>query len=67
MESGRWLAQRANISLENSAEFRRSTTWAERQLVQRLHETLLNTPHAHTCVMEKRGWQLTTIKAARLG
>jgi hypothetical protein len=67
MESVRWLAQRANVPLESSAEFRRSTAWAERQLIERLHKTLLNTPHALTYVMEKRGWQLTTIQAARLG
>ncbi len=67
MESARWLAQRANVPLESSTEFRRSTTWAERQFVQRLHETLLNSPHALAYVTEKRGWQLTTIKAARLG
>ncbi len=67
MESVRWLAQRASISLESQTNFQRSSAWAERKLVQRLHETLLNTPHALAYVTEKRGWQLTTIKAARLG
>jgi hypothetical protein len=67
MESVGWLAQRANVPLENGTDFRRSPVWAERQLVQRLHETLLNTPHALTYVTQKRGWQPTTIQAARLG
>ncbi len=66
MESVQWLARRASISLESQTNFRRSPAWAERQLVQRLHEKLLNTPHALAYVTEKRGWQLTTIKAARL-
>ncbi len=67
MESVRWLAQRAKVPFETSSDFRRSAAWAERQLVQRLHETLLNTPHALAYVTQQRGWQLTTIKAVRLG
>jgi DNA primase len=67
MEVVRYLAQRAGITLEENINFKKSAAWAERQLVQRLHEILLNTPAALTYVTEKRGWQLTTVKAARLG
>ncbi|MBZ0296387.1 MAG: hypothetical protein K8L99_27750 [Anaerolineae bacterium] len=67
MEVVRYLAQRAGITLEENINFKQSSAWAERQLVQRLHETLLNTPTALTYVTEKRGWQLNTIKASRLG
>ena len=67
MEVVRYLAQRAGITLEENINFKKSPAWAERQLVQRLHDTLLNTPAALTYVTEKRGWQSSTIKAARLG
>jgi DNA primase len=67
LEVVRYLAQRASITLEENINFKKSAAWAERQLVQRLHETLLNTPIALTYVTEKRGWQLSTVKAARLG
>jgi DNA primase len=67
MEVVRYLAQRAGITLEENINFKQSPAWAERQLVQRLHERLLNTPAALKYVNEKRGWQLTTVKAARLG
>jgi DNA primase len=67
MEAVRYLAQRAGITLEENINFKRSAAWAERQLVQRLHDNLTNTPTALTYVTEKRGWQLSTIKAARLG
>jgi hypothetical protein len=67
MEVVRYLAQRAGITLEENINFKKSPAWAERQLVQQLHETLLNTPSAFTYVTEKRRWQLNTIKAARLG
>ncbi|MCI0708756.1 MAG: CHC2 zinc finger domain-containing protein [Chloroflexi bacterium] len=67
MEVVRYLAQRAGITLEENINFKKSPAWAERQLVQRLHDTLLNSPDALKYVIEKRGWQLTTIKAARLG
>lgn len=67
MEVVRYLAQRAGITLEENINFKKSSAWAERQLVQRLHDTLLNTPAALTYVTEKRGWQSSTIKAARLG
>jgi len=67
MEAVRYLAQRAGITLEENINLKKSAAWAERQLVQRLHETLLNTPAALTYVTENRGWQLTTVKAAKLG
>jgi hypothetical protein len=67
MEVVRYLAQRAGITLEENLNFKQSSAWAERQLVQRLHDALLNTPAALAYVTEKRGWQLSTIKAARLG
>lgn len=67
MEVVRYLAQRAGIALEENINFKRSSAWAERQLVQRLHDALLNTPAALAYVTEKRGWQSSTIKTARLG
>jgi CHC2 zinc finger/Toprim-like len=67
MEVVRYLAQRAGITLENNINFKQSTAWAERQLIQRLHDMLLNTPAALTYVTQKRGWQLSTIKSPRLG
>ena len=67
MEVVRHLAQRAGMTLDADADFRRSFVWAERQLVQRLHEALLNTPAALDYVTKTRGWQLSTVKAARLG
>ena len=54
-------------TIETENDFHKSSAWAERQLVQRLHEALLNTPAALDYVTKKRGWQLATIKAARLG
>jgi hypothetical protein len=67
IEAVRYLVQRAGITLEENLNFKKSAAWAERQLAQRLHDVLLNTPTALAYVTEKRGWQLTTIKAARLG
>ena len=67
MEVVHYLAQRAGITLEDESHFKNSPAWAERQLVYRLHDALLKTPAALTYVTEKRGWQLTTIKATRLG
>ena len=63
----RYLAQRAGITLEENINFKQSSAWAERQLVQRLHDALLNTPAALAYVTEKRGWQSSTIKSAHLG
>jgi hypothetical protein len=62
-----YLAKRAGITLEAEANFRRSHTWAERQLVQRLHDALLTTPKALEYVIRTRGWQLETVKAAHIG
>ncbi|NDJ76038.1 MAG: hypothetical protein GYB65_07245 [Chloroflexi bacterium] len=67
MAAVRWLARRANITLEAQANFRKSPVWAERQLVQRLHEKLLETPAALEYVTQQRGWQSSTVKAARIG
>jgi DNA primase len=67
MEVVRYLAQRAGITLEENINFKKSSAWAEQQLMQRLHDTLLSTPAALTYVIDKRGWQLPTIKVARLG
>src|SRR5690606_34473627 len=67
MEAVRYLAQRAGITLEENINFKKSAAWAERQLTQSVHETLLSSHTALTYVTEKRGWQLNTIKAARLG
>jgi DNA primase len=67
MEVVRYLAQRAGITLEENLNFKKSSAWAERQLAQRLHDALLSTPAALAYVTEKRGWQSSTIKAARLG
>lgn len=67
MASVRWLARRANIPLEEQTDLRKSPVWAERQLVQRLHEILLNTSAALDYVTQQRGWQLSTVRAARIG
>src|SRR5687768_13679808 len=67
MEVVRYLAHRAGITLEENLNFKNSPAWAARQLIRRLHDTLLSTPAALTYVTDKRGWQLSTIKAARFG
>jgi DNA primase len=67
MEAVRYLAQRAGIDIEAGNDFHKSYSRAERQLVQRLHEVLLNTPAALDYVTKTRGWQLATIRSARLG
>jgi DNA primase len=66
METVRHLAQRAGIRIDED-DFRKSPSWAERQLIQRLHETLLNTPTALDYVTKTRSWQLSTVRSARLG
>lgn len=66
-EAVRHLAERAGITLETDTDFQKTHTWAERQLVQRLQEVLLNTPAALDYVTKTRGWQLATIRNARLG
>jgi hypothetical protein len=67
MEAVRYLAERVGIAIETPSDFHKSFAWAERQLVQRLHEALLNTPAALEYTTQTRGWQPTTVKAARLG
>jgi hypothetical protein len=67
MEAVRYLAKRAGITLEVNADFKKSPAWAERQLVQRLHDALLNHPSALAYTTETRGWQLSNVKASRLG
>ncbi len=63
----RYLAQRVGISIEENDAFKQSPAWSERQLVLRLHETLLNTPAALEYATNRRGWKLETIRSARLG
>ncbi|HEX3050478.1 MAG TPA: toprim domain-containing protein, partial [Aggregatilineaceae bacterium] len=67
LESVRWLAQRANLPFADYSDLCQSPAYAERQLIQRLHEVLFNTPAALRYVTEQRGWQHSTIQAARLG
>ncbi|MBZ0283363.1 MAG: hypothetical protein K8L97_21685 [Anaerolineae bacterium] len=67
MEVAKYLAQRAGITIEEDKEFRRSHNWAERQLVTRLHEALLKHKPALEYATQIRGWQLSTVRAARLG
>ena len=67
IEAVRYLAQRAGIPIEADANFKKSPAWAERQLVARLHDALLNNAPALAYVTQKRGWKLDTVKAARLG
>jgi DNA primase len=64
MEAVRYLAQRAGITLETSTDLKRSASWNERQLVTRLHETLLAHQPALDYATQRRGWQMTTIRAA---
>ena len=61
------LAQRAGIPYEMAGDTQDSPRWAERELVTRLHETLLNTPTALQYATEIRGWTLETIRSAHLG
>jgi hypothetical protein len=67
LEVVRYLAERAGIALETSADLRQLPVWVERQLVRRLHEALINSPAALTYVLQTRGWQLATVKAAQIG
>ena len=67
MEAIEHLARRAGINIERNADFRQTPTWAERQLVQRLHDTLLNTPPALSYVTKQRGWDVQTVRLAKLG
>ncbi|MBZ0291315.1 MAG: hypothetical protein K8L99_01995, partial [Anaerolineae bacterium] len=67
MEAVEHLARRAGISIERGADFRQTADWSERQLVQRLHDTLLNTPPALSYATKRRGWDMQTIRLAKLG
>jgi DNA primase len=67
MEVVRFLAQRAGITVAYGTDFRYTAAWSERQLVQRLHEALLNTPSALSYASKGRGWNMETIRLARLG
>lgn len=67
MEVVKFLAQRAGITIETDPAFRRSRSWAERQLVARLHDALLKHQPALMYATKTRGWQLSTIRTVRLG
>jgi hypothetical protein len=67
LEAVLYLADRAGIPFETSADLMQAPAWLERQLVHRMHEALITSPAALTYVLQARGWQLGTIKAARIG
>lgn len=67
MEAVEYLARRAGINIERNTDFRQTPAWAERQLVQRLHDTLLNNPPALSYVTNQRGWDMQTVRLAKLG
>ena len=67
MEAVRYLAERAGIHLESSEAFRESPAWAERQLVNRLHNALAHHQEAIAYVVKMRGWQPATVKTAKIG
>ncbi len=67
MEAVEYLVRRAGITIERGMDFRQTAGWAERQLIQRLHDTLLNTPPALSYAMKVRGWDMQTIRLAKLG
>ncbi len=62
-----YLARRGGITIERGTDFRQTAGWAERQLIQRLHDALLNTPPALSYAMKVRGWDVQTIRLAKLG
>jgi hypothetical protein len=66
-EALQYLAQRAGITLETHPAFKKSSIYGERQLVERLHEALINKAPALTYVTKTRGWNPMTIRSARLG
>ena len=66
-EALRYLAHHAGITLEANASFKKSPTSGERQLVERLHDVLMNTPSALAYVTKTRGWTPISIRSARLG
>lgn len=67
MEAVEHLARRAGISIERGTDFRQTSVWSERQLVQRLHDALLNTPPALSYATKRRGWDMQTIRLTKLG
>lgn len=67
LEATTYLARRVGITLEDNTDYRQLPAWAERELVRRLHETLLNTSPALQYATETRDWQLVTVRSARLG
>jgi DNA primase len=67
MEVVEWLARRAGMTLERGTDFRQTAGWAERQLVHRLQDALLNTPPALTYATQGRAWTIQTVRLARLG
>jgi DNA primase len=66
-EAVKWLAHRVGISIEETGDFKKSPAYAERQLVNRLHEALLNNQAALNYASQARGWMPATVKAAKLG
>lgn len=58
MEAIEHLARGAGISIERNTDFRQTPVWLERQLVQRLHDTLLNNPSALSYATTQRGWDM---------
>ncbi len=67
MESVEYLARRGGITIQSGSNWRQSPGWAERQLVKRLHEALLETPQALSYATNVRGWDMQTIRTAQLG
>ena len=61
------LARRAGIPYEMAGDTQNSSQWAERELVARLHDTLLDTPAALQYAAESRGRTLETIRFTHLG
>jgi len=67
LEAIEHLARRAGINIERNTDFRQTTAWAERQLIQRLHDTLLNHSSALSYATQQRGWDMHTVRQAKLG
>ncbi len=61
MEAIEHLARRAGITIERGTDFRQTAAWSERQLVQRLHDALLNTQPTQGSVVggtcKRSGWR----------
>src|SRR5215218_7610404 len=66
-EALRYLAQHAGMTLEANPAFKKSPAYGERQLVERLHEALMNNAPALAYVTKARGWSPITVRSARLG